>query len=287
MQHFMHPLATLAQTAPANSAATTVLVIFSVVALIAGLTLWAFGRRVLKPAMILTTGLCSAGLVTLMLAPLADSAGVSRWVLAGGGLVAGLILGVLVYRLAIGLVFGTLAASLGALIAAASTNLSMPDPNMYRSGYLVQDQSVTDADAPPNAPPDARPQITDPPTEAAAEAGHAIRDWLSDGWAQASPTQRRALLAGSGAGFVIGGLLGILLPAWTAGLVTAAVGAAVFIPAGVVLMHAASMPGREKLNLTPLGWILTWVILTLVGVAIQWWGLGKRKPEPAPAKPAA
>lgn len=283
MQLFMHSQTLLAQAAPASSPASSILLVFSAVALIAGLTLWAFGRRVLKPAMILTTGLCSAGLVTLMLAPLADSAGVSRWVLAGGGLVAGLILGVLVYRLAIGLVFGTLAASLGALIAAASTNLSMPDPNMYRSGYLVQDQSVTDAEA----PSESRPTSTNPPTEAAAEAGHAIRDWLSDGWAQASPTQRRALLAGSGTGFVIGGLLGILLPAWTAGLVTAAVGAAVFIPAGVVLIHAMALPGREKLNLTPLGWIIAWVCITLVGVAIQWWGLGKRKPEPAPATPAA
>jgi hypothetical protein len=255
--------------------ASWVLVAVAATALVVGLVLWGLGRRVVKPGMVLAAGLCGAAGMMVLAGPAAEASGVPKWLLAGAGLVAGVILGVLLYRVAIGLVFGCLAAVLAAAVAAGATGLTMPNAHDYRP-IVAETDTIN-------------PETGQPVPAGLEQAGaqtRAFRDWLADGWAGASEGQRRAVFLGSAAGFVVGGVVGALLPGWTVGLVTAAVGAAIWLPGAAVLGMHFQVPGHERLLMPPMGWLLVWACVTVIGVGIQWGALRKKKGQPAPA-PAA
>lgn len=111
------------------------------------------------------------------------------------------------------------------------------------------------------------------PSQRAVAFWQALRDDVQVSWAKV-PSDGKMWIIGAGVvGLGAGTVLGLMLPMWAAGAITALVGAAIWVPAGVWLAHAASVPGHERLSLTPIGWTIVWVSAALVGMAIQWRGL--------------
>lgn len=102
------------------------------------------------------------------------------------------------------------------------------------------------------------------------------------GWWDSVPEKDKPWIIGAtGVGVVAGTVLGLLLPAWSAGAVTALAGAAIWLPAALWLGTAWSVPGfggkggggAALTSLSPGGWIAVWLVLAVIGVACQWYGL--------------
>lgn len=117
--------------------------------------------------------------------------------------------------------------------------------------------------------------ITDKSTasERAVAFYQALRDDVSASWARVPANGKMWIVGSAVVGLGAGTVLGLMLPLWAAGAITALVGAAVWVPSGVWLAHAASIPGHERLSLSPIGWTIVWIAAALVGMAIQWKGL--------------
>lgn len=90
----------------------------------------------------------------------------------------------------------------------------------------------------------------------------------------ATPQPQRMWMIGSGViGCGLGVLAGLALPGWAAAAVTSLVGAAVWLPAAAWLAHAFYLPGRENVTLAPVGWAVVWVVVAVIGMAVQTQGL--------------
>ncbi|MFT3684043.1 MAG: hypothetical protein QM783_03780 [Phycisphaerales bacterium] len=116
-------------------------------------------------------------------------------------------------------------------------------------------------------------------------------------WWESVPSKNRPWIIGATVGGVtIGTVLGLLLPAWSAGAVTALAGSAIWLPAALWLGTAWGVPGfagKGSVSLSSLstgGWIAVWLVVASIGVACQWYGLmpagkgkkgkGKKKSKP-------
>ncbi|HZW06613.1 MAG TPA: hypothetical protein VFF65_05770 [Phycisphaerales bacterium] len=114
-------------------------------------------------------------------------------------------------------------------------------------------------------------------------------------WWDSVPDRNKPWIIGATVlGVAAGTVLGLLLPAWSAGMVTALAGAAIWIPAAVWLGTAWSVPGFTPRGagtvhgLSPGGWIAVWLVVAVIGVACQWYGLmpgGKGKGKAKKRKP--
>lgn len=111
-----------------------------------------------------------------------------------------------------------------------------------------------------------------------------MRAW----WSNTGSLGRSWAIGAGLLGLAAGSLLGILMPGKAAGLLTAATGAAIWMPNSLVLAHAASMTWPRAGMLSPMAWVMVWVAITLVGLALQVgvFGGGK-KAKPARAAAAA
>lgn len=111
-----------------------------------------------------------------------------------------------------------------------------------------------------------------------------MRAW----WSNTGSLGRSWAIGAGLLGLAAGSLLGILMPGKAAGLLTAATGAAIWMPSSLVLAHAASLSWPRAGMLSPMAWVMVWVAITLVGLALQVgvFGGGK-KSKPARAASAA
>jgi len=108
---------------------------------------------------------------------------------------------------------------------------------------------------------------------AALELAREVANETRQAW-EAWSVRDRAIIGGASAiGLIGGAVLGLSLPAWAAGAVTALVGSAIWLPCAVWLAHALDAPGREALHLPASGWAIVWVVVSLIGLAAQWAGL--------------
>lgn len=296
-------------------------------ALVTGLLLWALGRRVLKPSVVALAAL-AAGVAGFVVVPtVAPDAGVSPYVGALGGLAVGVVAGMLLYRLALAATFGVVMAVAAAVVTAAAVGAGgVGAVAGLGEAPLPKDlgptaAKVEGAAAPAGGAPDLDANLSDGPasedpvrerpagetaTDGAAkdgaqlvrqaqDAAAAAREFASALWARAGSwwgeRTRVEKLAVGGAGVLglaLGALLGLTLPAWAAGAVTALAGAAVWLPAAVWLAHALGAPPAvlEQTNLSPTGWAVVWAAVSALGVAVQWLGLmkGRRAAKPAGEK---
>lgn len=321
--------------------------------LLAGLLLWAAGRQMLKPVVVLVA-CTSASLAGFILLPvIAPQAGVSPYVGGLGGLIVGALAGFLLYRLALATTFGlTLSAAAGLL---AATLISLPTlrpaaatdsfPTLAGGGGLGGDEQPVPATGErtknpypevvnpprpraPSAQRAAAPAPTAAPTPApdtaataqpsssswswpsvslptlsqgsagdlAARArtfAGALREQASTAWGRFRATDQMIITLAALLGLFGGGIIGLTLPAWSAGVITALAGAAIWLPCAAWLASAARIPGHERLDLPPTGWAIVWAVVALLGVAVQWTGLmggsakATKKPRaPRGAKPA-
>ena len=282
-------------------------------ALIAGLVLWSSGRSVLKPVMVFVAAV-SGGLGGFLALPtLLPDAGVTPWFGAVGGAVIGLLAGLLLYRLVLMVAFGvSMSAALGLMAAAgislatgASVNAVMavaispptllvlgpPERPTERAAVAWDDGPAGEQDGPdqpssvvPAADPtDGLPnihQLTVDPLDAAARAREfveAVRARAETSWRALSAMQQLIIGASGLVGLILGGLVGLTLPQWAAGALTAFVGAAVWLPAAVWMLHAFQLPVGAALELPAAGWLVVWGVVSVMGVAVQWAGLMRAK----------
>lgn len=149
----------------------------------------------------------------------------------------------------------------------------------------------------PAAPPSVSPRdplhglraaVADPDHTAASARAFlaALGERVSAQWQGLSGAERAVIGFGMAVGLCAGGLVGLLMPAWAAGAITAMAGAAIWLPALVWLAQAFDVPGRQHLELPATGWAIVWAVAALLGVAIQWAGLAKANAQPtrAPGK---
>ncbi len=127
------------------------------------------------------------------------------------------------------------------------------------------------------------------PAEAAEAAtrarafADALIEQSSQSWRALTATQQIVIAASALIGLLLGGLLGVTLPEWSAGALTAMLGAAIWIPAAVWLAHAAKLPVVAAFDLPPTGWAVVWLVVGLVGLGAQWMGLMRKSGKKAKA----
>jgi hypothetical protein len=117
-----------------------------------------------------------------------------------------------------------------------------------------------------------------------------LRGDLAAWWHNTGALGRSWAIGAGLIGLLAGTLVGMILPAKAASVLTAAAGSALWMICGLLLTHAASLPWPRADIVSPLAWVLIWVVITFIGVALQA-GLGtgkvakKAKSEASKAKP--
>lgn len=282
--------------------------------LVGGLILWAFGRKVLRPmAVLIGAGVGgAAGFVALPV--LAPEAGLSPYVGLAGGAVIGLLLALLLYRIVTAVSFGFVLACAAAVTTAGVLGWRQPSALPQSAAIASGEPGLTGIDMntvideaarrleealakgstplPSSQPASAKYPNISATAQNAHEFYQALRDQLQARWAAYPSSDQWKIGLAAAFGMAIGLLLGFLMPNWSSGAVTALVGAAIWLPAAVWLLHAFSVPRHERLSeVTPLGWAIVWAIVGIIGIGMQWQAFtrAKKKAKPAeePAPPAA
>ena len=94
--------------------------------------------------------------------------------------------------------------------------------------------------------------------------------WAKDAWAQTPPRVRTALVAAALIGLLLGLLLGTLAPHFSAALVTAFGGGGLALAGLVGVGDHFGFAGSGVLPVSPAAWSLWWLILSIIGLSIQW-----------------
>lgn len=253
----------------------------AMVLLLGGLLLLLAGRHLLRPVLVVTTIVAGAMLGAPLFGSLAP--GLGRLGLTAVGAVLGLIVVAATWRLmygaAAGVVFGC-AASIVALLAmdagwidarvatgsthAANAQRERGVP-MVESGEIAGDvastptvESIEARDATRRALLERTPSFLRP-----------LIDWADARW-HAEPAQARTLLlAAASGGTFIGLVVGSWLPHTFAAALTSLVGAIFTLVGAAPLL--ARVTERYAMPDRPLGWLLLWAALALLGWLLQTW----------------
>lgn len=265
--------------------------------LVAGLVLWAMGRRVLRPIFAFIGALTGGGLGFFVLPAVGPStiAGVPAPFLGlfiGG--VLGIVAAYVLYRFAVAISFGAVAGLAGILIAASALHLQPEARGATEAALDSARQRLAEADqehAAAMAPLDRQPK---PPEDGrilkdAGQRARAFLEALADEfqtrWGALPARSRLIVLLSAVGGTGLGFLLGLLMPTRSAAAVTACFGSAVWLPSAVWLTSVLALPGRGLLDLSALAWLITWIVVATLGFVVQMTG-GAKKPKPG-AKPQA
>lgn len=87
-------------------------------------------------------------------------------------------------------------------------------------------------------------------------------------WDRLSTQQQLLTILAAVAGLFIGMASGMFLTNTTAALITAGLGTALYLPAGLWLLAAAQVPGLDRLPAHPALWLPIWLVLTAAAVVI-------------------
>lgn len=285
----------------------------AVLALLAGLLLWMFGAKVLKPVFALI-GLSVGSLVGAIGLPLMGIEQVggypSVYVGLGIGAIAGAIIACVLFRFALAATSAVVFAAVGLLGAAAYLDhetpgkvqppaslllapLSPPATHPDEATAGLNADSVLSVRRPDGSMTSAQELIGEsvkPAVEAhaararafAAEMGRRSRS----AWDSVEARDRLVVLGGGVGGAVLGALFGLLMPKRSAALVTSLFGSAAVLGAAIWLAGATDAPGREALEMSPGRMGVVLAIATLVGMVVQLSLLAKGKSSSG-AKPAA
>jgi hypothetical protein len=118
---------------------------------------------------------------------------------------------------------------------------------------------------------------------AAGQLAGALWGDAQTAWGSLPPEiQMRLIVSGLGAGLV-GLVVGAMMPRKAAALLTAMLGAGVFLASLWWVAQKAALPGRELLEHGPLGWLMIWGVVAGCGLVFQLCGQAK----PSPGRRAA
>lgn len=288
-----------------------------------GLVLWLVGQRMVKPLLVGLAAAVGAGLGGLLVPSTSWGASLTVWHGLGVGAIAGLIVGLLLYRSAMAVGFGVV---MGAALPLAAATVLQFYPVGGAAGRAATEhwnefeQAVGEWErdgvsalvgAPGAVDPGGvriRPAsfmddaveaegvaqaIENAPENLRPAAGAISAAWsnatarVRDGWEQL-PAPHRAIVGFAGVLGLAGGvILGLIMPAWAAAGVTSLFGSAIWLPSFVWLSNAMSAPWKQTLDRSPATWLAIWVAAGVVGMIVQWSGvLGsgrKSAGKPAPA----
>lgn len=256
------------------------------IGLIAGLVLWIFGRRVIHVAFG-GIGLALGGAFGFLSAPALGVPEIAPFSAPYVGLFAGCIIGlvgaIVMYRIVLAVSAGVCVSLAAVLIAAVGLGVSLTPP--AADGPSTQTAETPAHSEAGRTQKDESGERTDVLAAiTASETGERVRVFvsasarnLSDAW-QAIPLAHRAVLVFCGFGGLIGGFIaGLFLPRWSASVVTALMGAAVWMPCAAWLVYAAGLAGGSARDVPAAAWLLGWVGLGMIGAASQIIGVRRSK----------
>jgi len=232
----------------------------ALVALVAGLVLWVAGGKLLKP-MLALLGFAGGGLTGAVLAanfwPAPISGVQSGYVGFAIGAGLGALLSIALFRFAMaaggGIVFGCAAALTTGIVLSQNPQAIPLDATSARDAANRVIASSLSTDTPPTARQTAR--------TLGAEGGGL--------WHSLPEPSRVALIGATLAGGLLGVGVGALAPRRAAAIVSAWLGAVVWLASFAFLATTLNVPGRQFLDLGPGAWLALWLVVALVGVTIQ------------------
>lgn len=265
------------------------------IAVLAGVVLWVSGGRLIRPALGLVGVL--VGSTVGWVAGQAFNLGLATWaVVAVAAVIVGflasradrmavpallaLMLGVaaptglMVVLIAIDAFSGDEPPSAGPATMAAEDPLAEDSWIAGAPDYLVDFlEQVREVGSPPDNGARAKRPLDEVIPERVAEArGEADLIWAAAqrAWDKA-PQKLAAGLAGSSlVGALVGLIVGVVAPTFSAALVTALIGSALWLRCGGVLVTMVGLPGGSVLPRTVPGWLLVWIAASVIGLGIQW-----------------
>lgn len=252
--------------------------------LAAGLLLWAFGGRLLRPGLAII-GLLAGIPAGLWLGAVAAPE-VPPAFFAAGGALAGLVIACVSYLVALASVTAALAGVVALLGAWSAADLGFIDAGAASNRI----ESATEALTAPHDSPIAREALTqiwlatkgsgassgtvalrDDGEEGQAKTGVLVRlvDATRQTWEEMPPPRRTLLSASLATGLVIGLLFGLLFADAAGKLVTSLAGSLLLLVAGMPLLSAALGRSEDLLPPRPASWFAALGLLTIIGFGVQ------------------
>lgn len=257
-------------------------------AMIAGMILWGFGRRLLRPAVVAgwaMVGLAAGSTLAPLLGPTIPFAPY-----VGGlvGMATGAIIGMLLYPLAVGILFGSTVGMV--LMLAMATALGLPAAPAGADPANPAAQAAPQADGLQQRTDETIRQLIDrAPLDSAQQARvrafvDSVRAQINSALDGTTISQRLLLGAAFLGGQIIGWMAGVFMPTWSAAILTSMAGAGVWLSSAVWLGRAFELPVLGTLKISPAVWFLVWAGATALGIAVQASGMARGKPkDTAPA----
>lgn len=253
--------------------------------LVAGLVLWLFGSKVLKP-MLALAGAGIGGALGAVILPKWSPAEIGGVPSHYAGLAIGVIVGILAalvfFRFAMAVAGGAGMAILGVLGVAAYLSLT-PGALPWRgsepgtpgtseqinariqgaAGELARsvDQFTRREIAVDRPEGGSLPRTGSAYDELKAE--------LSDLWSRTPQRSQILLIVGAGIGALTGILIGQIMPTKSAAVLTSMAGSAMALASGTWLARAFEAPFRGVLDNGPLVWLCVWAVGAVIGVVVQ------------------
>ncbi|HVZ93468.1 MAG TPA: hypothetical protein VG797_03060 [Phycisphaerales bacterium] len=247
--------------------------------LVAGILMWLAGARFLKASLVLLGA--AAGCAAGCLLPERLGWDMDAIVPAIVGLILGAMVGWLSFRVAAGVVLGlVLAAAVPVLMVATN-----PMTHLLGSPAGREAPAWTVVEEPDIAEVEERPEtMTDDESAELAEQGrdplHEVGGMIETGTrpmvGEMSEATKRLLAIAALAGAVVGFGMGLVMPKRGAAGASAAIGAAMILPAIGAGLLAFEVPVPVRLTEEPRLWIGFWAGLAVIGTAIQWTGLKRQ-----------
>ncbi len=293
--------------------------ILPAVALVAGLLLWAAGRKVLRFA-IAAVGLVIGASIGWAIG---EALGVPSWIPALIlGAIAAIVAGVaskLAVAVGLAIVLGLGLPALTWTIADLTGNYQLPEITQTPEEATLEESPPDDGslfdwinDGPGAFLPEiaAGTQPTDPAElvtpqeikdaiedtadslgitkedaeqqlEIAADFFRELTTAITDIWDQAPDDLQKLLILTAALGVLLGLVLGIFATKISTSIVTSFGGAALWMIAALIIAGGLGAPLAEHLPTSNVAWSAAWIVISVIGLAIQWTAFRKSADKPA------
>lgn len=261
----------------------------AVIACLAGLILWLSGGRLMRAATVVGAAAC-LGAAAFQFSRAFFAADWAPLAAMAMGVVAGIVLGLFLFRIAMAV---TLAGVLGLsapLIAAAALNIR-PAPPPGGSQPLSFQQLLlpgvtVDGDDPQPEPDESEPgEPQDDSTEDLRRRAEAFANAAADEariyWDRVPAGDRTIVVGSALTAAALGLALGLIAPALAGAAATSAAGSALWLSAlGYLISTYAAEGIATRVPDRPAHWAVIWIAATAAGVLIQWALVRKRPARP-------
>jgi hypothetical protein len=267
-----------------------------IVGLLAGVVLWIWGKRVLKPITVVL-GVLIGSTLGLLLAPslsvpdLAGMPGPYVGLVSGGFL--GLLISLILFRFSMGFAAAIalgLAGFLAGMIALSQSGQLQPLKPEAAERVTKLSAQAAEITSRLGESIKSIPGLRDggiKPATDAADLASTVRAFVDDlsadiveRWDAMTPRARLILFGGTLLGWMLGLAIGLAAPKSTSAAVTACLGSALWMFCAVTLAQVHNLAVPPALADRPMMWAGAWLIASIAGIVIQA-ALTKRRGKPA------